>query len=189
MKLIKKRNLIIVLSLAMVGLFSCEAIKDNLTVNIPVEPDPIDFTVVGESYYDEAEKIIGENNAENENVLFETTVPSNLLAQLEKEGKSIKNLSAFKFKTATVKLKKPEDFDMSAFIGMKLYLGENRDLVAEATSVTDNNKTLVLTISQDNLMKYADTERLPIRITGARPVSVKEVAMTLYMKFNAAVKP
>lgn len=164
---------------------SCDKIKDTASVNIPVKPSPVVFTVEKATRAASILKSATVSDVE----LYNSTLQTKLNHYLEKSGFSYENVRGFKLVKVDVKSLNPSGYDMSGFVGMKLYMGASEDLVAEAQSVSSDKMTLMLKISTSNLDKYGKTDNLPIVIKGPNPVSEGSVRLSMDMEFEAKVTP
>ncbi|MFV0391403.1 MAG: hypothetical protein ACK5KP_05915 [Paludibacteraceae bacterium] len=182
----KSNNIKIYLGIAVIILLvnsSCEGIQDRISVTLPVEPDPIEFSLTKQSAAMAPAQVAAENT------LFETTLKTNLNTLLADEGYSLDNLKAFKIESVIVEAKAPTTLDMSQFIGMKLYFGSDKKLIAEAKSVGSNNQSLVFTINQADIFSYASVEQLPVLITGPALTTANQATLAMKLKCKATVKP
>lgn len=182
-----KRELFFAWMLFSIIFSSCDEIKDSVSVDIPIKPAPIEFRL--QHMEPRAASDRGAANT-GDIILFQKELDIDLKSILSGKNSSLEHLKEFNFKKAEIKAVEPSGFDMSRFVGLKLYFGETPSLVAEAADVSSDKKILKLKVSQANLMKYADEDELKIMIKG--PGSLMEfhhVLLSMQLEFSAKVKP
>lgn len=178
MKNVKNLSLIILAILMLSGFSSCDKIKESLSFKIPIKPGPIE--IVFENTFPKS------SNAEI--MLYEGIFDTNLNKILAENGYSINNLQALSFEKAEIKASEPVNFDLSYFIGVKIYFGSPQELVAEASRVSNDKKTLYFNIIQPDLLKYAQHNQIPITIKAPSPVKTELIKLLLELEFLATVK-
>ena len=172
--------------LVLVGLFaSCDKIKDLVATDITVTPSPMVFTVKRKVL----PNVIVRSTSGADEELYSTTLDTRLNYNLEKEGFSFDNVRDFSLMKAEVKSKNPVGYDLSGFVGMKLYLGSAKDLVAEATSVSSDKKTLTLDIGVKDIKKYVQSDNLLVLVKGPNPLVEQDVQLSMQLEFKARVSP
>ena len=177
-----------VLLILVTFLASCDKIKDIASTTVSIKPSPIVFTV-GKTTRSNSITNVTRGVSETNIVLFKTMLNTRLNHYLQENGFSYENVRAFDLIKAEVKSVNPIGYDMSGFVGMKLYLGTSQDLVAEAKSVSSDKKILTLQISVANTNKYIKTDNLPILLKGPNPVVGDDIQLSMQLEFEAKVTP
>ncbi len=136
-------------------LFSCEQITDSITIDIPIKPEPIVFQL---------EIPTLKTSSKNDITLFSATIDLGVGSILANNNYPLDRLQALSLKEMEIEAIAPDNSDLSHLIGLKFYLGKEDKLLAEATSVSNDKRTLYFTISQNNLVQYAQEDALPISI-------------------------
>lgn len=183
---------------------SCEKVKDNLSKEIEITPEAIQFNA---SRY-----AVSRPQAKNiENRVDELWYYSNIFNPkidyyLEKAGFTYKNVQELNFTSAEITLVAPTNFNMKTIVGTKLYLmrksefdawSEDKVPTPTATAVSANGKTLTFKIDKKDFMQYAKTKaKLHLAIKGPEQPIIESVietrtpvALKLQLKFKVKVSP
>lgn len=169
----KTKNLVIAaISLFMLTLNSCEAIKEKLTSNVDFTPNDIEVMIIGETTPSGVKGL--ERAPAAEVILMDKTVNINIAKELEKNKFSIDNIKSLLLLESTLELVPGQytstNIDLNAFKGMKLYFDDLNHLVAKVKSVDLSNKTISLEITNPELLDRLKNDQLHFILTGdAKP--------------------
>lgn len=186
---------------------SCEKAKDNLSKEIEITPEAIQFNA--SRYIASRPQAKGiENRIEANIKYYFSPLDTKINYYLEKAGFTYKNVQELNFTSAEITLISPTSFNVKTIVGTKLYLmsksefdawdeSEEKAPTPTATAVSANGKTLTFKINKKDFMQYVKTKpELYLFITGPEQPIVKSVIETktpvklkLQLKFKAKVGP
>lgn len=187
-----------VLLFSLILLSSCEKVKDNLSKEIEITPEAIQFTVDRRLTRPQAKSIENRSTDTYTNYYF-GPLDTKINHYLEKAGFTYKNVRDFNFTSAEITLIAPENFNLKGLIGTKIYLNkslqyyratESTESNLVATAISASGKTLTFKINKANLMEYANAKSLGILIKGPKePIYGALVNLKLQLKFKVKVSP
>lgn len=182
MKSIKLVLKSIVLGLSIVLLcVSCDDIKDAASKKVEVTPS-VPFTISGTK-----SQAIASTKASDIVTLFQATLKTGIHDKLHKAGFTYDNVRGMDLKEVTLIAKQPSSYNMSGFVGTKVYLGSGQDLVAEAVSAKGNK--LICKIKKANLEKYIRRDNIPVTVKGPRLTDVSYLRGDMTFKIEVKVTP
>lgn len=174
------KNIVLGLSIALLCV-SCDDLKDATSKSVEVTPT-VSFTISGTR-----SRSAVDTKATDIVTLFQTTLTTGIHDKLHEAGFTYDNVRAMNLKEVTLVAKQPSGYDMSGFVGTKVYLGSDLDLVAEAVSAKGN--TLTCKITQGNLEKYIRRDNISVTAKGPRLTDVSYLRGDMNFKIQVKVTP
>ncbi len=179
-KLLFKGSSVLLIAISLF-LFSCEDVKELVTVEVPVNPPAISLDLVNPP------NPLGQQQIPaDEIVLAEKTFEMGLIEVLKEKGADIKNLKKLLLKSATLQeIEVDEDYNLDELKTLKLYF--DGKVVAEVLKVDKEKNEITLKINKKDILSYAKQKSILVQVTSKQRISVPEIRTKLDLDFLAKV--
>ena len=161
-------------------LTSCEKIKENLAVTVPINDRELTFEV-GTNPLPSTTYKAPAATAELK-VLLDKTFNVNVEAEVEKLGYDMNNIVEFFLSVASIELVEPIGFNMNEFSNIKVYFDDQTQLIAQVDKI--ENGKVKFTIVNGNLLQKLKSDQLHVIIVGDNMPS-KRVKLKLKTSYKA----
>ena len=159
---------------------SCEKIKENLAVTVPINDRELTFEV-GTNPLPSPTYKAPAATAELK-VLLDKTFNVNVEAEVEKLGYDMNNIVEFFLSVASIELVEPIGFNMNEFSNIKVYFDDQTQLIAQVDKI--ENGKVKFTIVNGNLLQKLKSDQLHVIIVGDNMPS-KRVTLKLKTSYKA----
>lgn len=170
------------LLIAMFMNLSCDKLKEATSTEIDVNPPAINFNFYNSTH------LSTKSSARELVIMYSGTLHTGIHERLHENGFTYDNVKGLSLTRVKIKVNTPSSYDAKGLIGTKIFIGDKKDLCAEATT-TEGKNILIFKIIKNNLNNYIRRDNLPILISGPSLVGdIRMLALSLniYLRLNVS---
>ncbi len=180
---------LILLATVLVAFTGCDllkdTIKDAITIDVPINPEPIVFNLP--QLIPPLQTKAGELQGA-ETILYETDLNLEVAKNALSGGYTLDHLRSLKLKSAKLKVLEPDSYNMDDLKTVKLYVGDPKTDQPIAVAGTIEGRVLNIVVNdQDLLAKLIDQDLIHIALTGETLPETNDVKVELTLEFTANI--